>query len=527
VKYSVNHLILLATVSFGFLAAACGSGGGSITSAPAPTPTSGPYSASSLNGTYAFEMSGQDSGGFFARIGSFAANGSGAVTGGVEDVNSAAIPGHGEFTFTTGSYTIQSNGKGTMSLTDPTGTLQFSIVMTSTTGGLLTETDGIATASGNFTVQNTATFSSFPNSISGPYAFDFSGLDPSGAGESLVGQFTGNGGGGISGGVVDINDDFTPLGEQAITSASFIIDSTNGPTFGRGTATFTIGGSVLNFASYLVGANHIRLLRTDYPAASIGDAVAQTGTIPTSTSGLSGSFALILGGSSLSGADVRGGRLSLSGGTVSNIQMDDDDSSASGSGNSNPTQIPKGTISGATYTVDPSGDGRGTISFFDSSLKTFSFIFYLVSPTQAFIQDISTGITSDGSMQAQSGNPFTSSAAAGNWAFNWSGQSVNTKTGGFGEEDFVGQYTLGSTGSVSGAVDFTELSASSVVINGALTGTLTIAGDGTGRNSYQIVLATSPSATLNFSAYFIDPNTMLVVGTDTHRIITGTVVRNF
>ncbi len=44
-------------------------------------------------------------------------------------------------------------------------------------------------------------------------------------------------------------------------------------------------------------------------------------------------------------------------------------------------------------------------------------------------------------MQMQTGNPFTTSAEAGNWGFNWSGQSINGTTGILAEEDFVGQYT--------------------------------------------------------------------------------------
>jgi hypothetical protein len=305
------------------------------------------------------------------------------------------------------------------------------------------------------------------------------------------------------------------------------MDTTNGPTFGRGVA--SIAG--LNFAFYIVDATRIKFLETDFPAITLGDAVVQTGTIPTTTAALSGSFALVLAGSSISGNDVRAGRLTLSGGTigVNTLQMDDDDSSGSGSGNSNHTAIPAGAISAATYAIDSAnpGTGRGTLTFTDSSAGTFSFIFYLISSTHGFIQDNSAGIVADGSMQAQTGNPYTSAAEAGNWAFNWSGTSINGTTGGFGEEDFLGQYTLSSSGSASGAVDFTEISAGSVVTNAAISGMLTINSDGTGRNGYSITLATSPSTTLNFAAYFIDPNTMLVVGTDTHRVIAGTVVRNF
>jgi hypothetical protein len=529
----LRHAALSAAVGVAALTCACGGGGNGITANPAPTPTSGPYSVASLNGTYAFEMAGQDLGGFFARVGSFVANGSGGITNGVLDLNSATVPGARTLTITNGTYTVGTNGKGTVGIVDSAGeNLQFSVVLTSATAGLITESDGIATASGNFTVQDTTTFASFPTNFSGPYAFDVSGLDPNGFGESIVGQFTGNGAGGLTSGVADVNDDFTASGQLPITG-TFTRDATYGAPFGRGTSTFVLNGSTINFAFYTVGAGRIRMLRTDFPAASVGDAVAQTGTIPTSASGLTGNFAFILGGSNFAGEDVRAGRVTLSGGAVSNVQLDDDNSSASGSGNSNHAAIPEGTISAANYTIDPSGDGRGTLTFTDSSAGTFSFIFYLASPTQAFIQDVSIGkgslpiVTSDGSMQMQTGNPYTIAAEAGNWGFNLSGASVNGTTGQFGEEDFVGQYTQTSSGSFSGGVDFTELSASSVVTNGAFTGTMTIAGDGTLRNTYSVTLATSPSATLNFAAYFVDPNTIFVVGVDTHRTITGSILRNF
>ena len=528
---SRNFLILAASLALAFLVAACGGGSSGISANPAPTPAAGPYSNASLNGTYAFEMSGQDSGGAFARVGSFTVNGSGVVSGGVEDVNSSSIPGATTLSFTSGSYSIQSSGKGSLSLTNSTGTLQFSVVMTSSTNGLITETDGNATASGNFTVQDTTTFANLTSNINGPYVFDFSGLSPQGVGESLIGQFTGNGGGGISAGIVDVNSGAVASGVQSIAGASFTQDAVNGSSFGRGTATLTANGSTFNFAFYMVNASRMRFLRVDFPALAVGDAVAQTGTIPTTPAGLSGSFAFVLAGSSISGNDVRAGRFSLGGGAIdtTTLQMDDDDSSNSGSGNSNPAAIPEGSLSAATYALDATnaGTGRGTLTFTDSKAGTFSFIFYLVSPTKAVIQDNSPGIVADGSMQMQTGGPFTTAGQAGNWAFNWVGASINATTGGFGEEDFLGQYTLSSSAMISGGVDFTELSAASVVTNAGISGSLTLEGDGTGRNAYKVTLATSPSTTLNFSAYFVDANTMFVVGTDTHRTITGVVVRNF
>ncbi len=519
-----NYLALVGAALLTAMAAACGGGGS--TPAP-PAPPSGPYSVASLNGTYAFVLSGQDGGGFFTRAGSFTANGSGAISGGVQDLNSGIVPGATTLAITGGTYTINTNGKGTLSLIDSAETIQVSIVLTSTSAGLITETDGFATASGNFTMQDTSAFAAYPNNVSGPYVFDYSGVDPNGAGESLVGQMVGNGGGSISNGVVDINDDFTPSGELPITGATFVVDATNGPTAGRGTATLTAGGTTFNYAVYVVNAGRLRVMRTDFPAASIGDAVAQTGTIPTTAAGVTGSFVFSLGGSSLSGADVRTGRATFSGGNLSNILMDDNNSSASGSGNSNPVPIPNGTLSATTYAIDPSGTGRGTMTFTDSKKGTYSFIFYLSSPTAGVIQDVSNGLTSDGSMNAQTGGPFTASATGGNWAFNWSGLSINSKTGILAEEDFVGQYSQDTSGNITGGVDFTELSANEVQTGVALSGMLSITGDGTGRNGYSITLQTSPSATLNFSAYFIGPNQIAVVGTDTHRVITGTLQRNY
>jgi len=519
----MKYMAAAAATILAAMAAACGGGGGIN---PAPPPPSGPYSVATLNGTYSFVMSGQDGGGFFTRIGSFAANGAGSVSGGVLDLNSGVVPGSATLGITGGTYTIGTNGKGTLSLIDSAETIQLSIVMTSTTTGLITETDGFATASGNFTVQDTSTFSGFPNNVSGSYVFDFSGVDPNGLGESIIGRFTGNGGGGLSAGLVDINDDFTPSGPQAVTAGSFLIDSTNIATSGRGTATLTAAGSTFNFAVYVVGANRLRMMRTDFPAASIGDAVSQTGTIPTTAAGLTGSFVFSLGGSSLSGADVRTGRATFGGGNLTTILMDDNNSSASGSGNSNPVMIPNGSLSAMTYTVDPSGDGRGTMTFTESKKGTYSFIFYLSSPTQGVIQDVSVGITSDGSIMGQSGS-FTASGSGGNWGLSWSGQSINSNTGILAEEDFVGQYSQDTSGNITGGIDFTELSANEVITGAAMSGSLAITGDGTGRNGYSVTIQSTPSATLNFSAYFVNPNLIFVVGTDTHRVITGTLQRNY
>ncbi len=66
------------------LAAFTGACSGGVGGPPPPTPT-GNFSLASLNGSYAFQMSGTDiNGNFIARIGSFTADGKGNITAGIE-----------------------------------------------------------------------------------------------------------------------------------------------------------------------------------------------------------------------------------------------------------------------------------------------------------------------------------------------------------------------------------------------------------------------------------------------------------
>ena len=87
---SIMRWFLLAAILLASLTAACGNGGTAVVGPPPPPPT-GNFSTANLKGQYAFLMSGTElcSGlsSFFTRVGSFTADGSGHITGGLEDVN--------------------------------------------------------------------------------------------------------------------------------------------------------------------------------------------------------------------------------------------------------------------------------------------------------------------------------------------------------------------------------------------------------------------------------------------------------
>jgi hypothetical protein len=160
------------------------------------------------------------------------------------------------------------------------------------------------------------------------------------------------------------------------------------------------------------------------------------------------------------------------------------------------------------------------------NLGTFFFTFYLISPTEAFIQDTSNGVIGDGTMFAQTGS-FSGPALAGNFVFAWSGINLgSTPNNLVFEEDFVGQHSLSSTGRIAGTIDFVELGSSTrnpAFLNQALTGTLTLNGNGTGSNDYTVITGTSPQTTFHFKAYIANPDLILLVGADDTRTIAGSV----
>jgi hypothetical protein len=523
--------LFLTLVALSF-AAAC-SGGGSTT-LPPPPPLG--FSNSSLKGQYAFIMVGETNGDPIAppiaRIGTFTADGNGGISGGLELVSTASN-GLQLLTFSTASnsYSISADGRGGLSLTNITGTTSFSITMISTSQGYISQTDGVTGTSGTIELQDASAFTQ--NGINGSFVFDTSGADPSGVPDSIVGQLSLNGGG-VSA-VFDENDGAVLSGAQTATGTYFL-DATNGATSGVGQLNF--GNFLYDFV--IVNARKIHLIEVPGQGAApgtftVGTASAQT-IPPTTNSAFTGSFAFLTSGVGTTTFDFKAGRFSADGsGGLNSITMDEKLLGDS------VTQIPKGTLSAMTYTVDTSfpGSGRVTVSFLDSSnSKPYQFIAYMASAAQGVIQDNSPGIIADGTILAQTGAPFTNGSLAGDDAFNWTGQSQNNTTGVIAEEDFVGRVTLTSATSnnVTGAMDFSELNLvdpSKVGIHDSvLSGAgLAITGDGTnssGRDTF-VVKATNPnggpSSTLKFTVYPVNETTMFVINTDTDHSTGGVFTR--
>ena len=503
--------------------AACGG-----KSSPAPPP-SGPFSDASLKGQYAFSMSGVDlNGAFFARVGSFSADGSGNILSGLEDVmDLSSGKGPAQISITGGTYEIEANGRGSITLNTASGGLLVNLMMQSASNGFIIEVDLNATTSGTFNLQTPSDFAA--SALGHPYVFGLFGvsfLSQKAAPIAMAGQITGDGNGNITGGVMDTNDGNvgTPSGATAVTPGTYALDTNgNGTNFGRGMMTF----NGRTYAFYIVDATQFKMVEEDSLGGSAGEALEQSSAIPTENAQINGGFVYLVSGESILGSQgpvTRVARFTADGaGGLSAITLDDNNDG----GNTHISQ--GGNISAATYAMDSAnpGSGRGSFTFKASGYEPFSDVFYLRSPTAGVTLETSKGVIATGPFYAQAAGPFTLSASAGNYVANWSGVQLGSTTIVPFAEDFVGQYTLANSNSsnITGFADYVDLglSTKTVFTNVGLAGTFTVNGDGTANNHYKFALSGSPSVTVNFQAYFVNSEKILLVCSDSGRNFAGTI----
>ncbi len=501
-------------------AAGCSSGG----STPPPPPPVVGFNNASLKGTYVFSMSGTTldntsaaGESSFSRVGIFIADGKGdiATTGGIEDVH---IFGQDQpFAINGGSYVISADGRGTLSLIEGATTVQYNISLVSSTNGYIVamgtgsgqSLQDTETASGSFTLQTLTTLAT------GTYVFDFSGVAPDGTESqlSIVGDFIPNSGTGVGsfsvGSFEDINEGGSVVPKVSISGGSYYTDNTN-PGTGRGFA--TIGN--LDYVYYVIDGQHAQFMGIDSdvgaPGTIIGEAIAQQAGTPNNTTAFNNSnFVFVMGGSGEGVPITRGGRFTANGGSLGSILTDYNDAGTVKS-------IPIANT--GQITLDGDNSGRGTITYTDT-VTTYNWVFYLSSATQGVIQDDSNpNITIDGPLLGQTGAPFSSSSLATNYAFNWSGADN------ISEEDFVGSFAPAST-SPNGLVDFNIFGQQKLFLDTLFNGVIAIGGDGTGstgtRSTFVASINGTPSTKYNYFAYIANPSTVLLLGTDTNRVMAG------
>ena len=444
------------------------------------------FGMSSLQGPYAFTLKGKNGSATFSRAGSFTANGQGGITSGLEDiVGSAGVTSGLSFT---GSYTIGSDGRGTLTFNDGLSPSVFRFVMASHNQLQIISFDATGTAAGQADLQNVASFKT--SALLGTYLFDFSGLDSSGKPISQVGEFVADGLGNILAGIRDINDNGVISSNVSFTGSYTVSNN------GHGTA--LLGTS--NYSFYIVSGGGAKFVSTDAsPSSAVAGVLAQQAPgVTFSQNSLNGNYAFLIAGANSAGNIATVGNFSTTGNNILTSGRLDEDSAGTLALNQSFT---------GTYNVDSSGTGRGTAAF--SAGRTYTFVFYLDGQGGAILQETDSAITSDGSLAQQQ----TSSSVAGSYALNWGGAVAGTT------KEFSGQMTLNSSGTLTaGTQDFSTFPGSGQ--SEALTGSLVSGAPGT--------LTLNPSTDQRtYLMYVVSPTKMFVLEKDAGALAWGTLIKQF
>ena len=364
------------------------------------TSVPGPYSNSSLNGTYVLQLSGQDA--FLQNNNEvdesytetivLKADGRGHLTG-VDDFNSNVLGFTGGTTFT-GSYNIQHDGNGGMTINfsaPSSGQINLSIALSSTRRFVAAEADAFVNFSANATgvgvLQDSTAISAAPT---GTFVTRLHEIIPNSVSSATVGALTSPNGSAVTG-TIDVLRNDALLPQLTLTSGTFGVPDTNG----RGTLTYTDSTNVTSsFEYYIVDASTFWLMTSDNTILGKGSAEKQA----TGALSLAGNFAFGSGGdtdASLGGVRSAGVFTAAAGaitaGTLDSVQ--DNNSLANLAFTGTYTQGANGRV---TVTLVPTG----------GAAIMMPEIFWMVSNSRAYFLIDSTSKVEDGTLDMQTQNTF-------------------------------------------------------------------------------------------------------------------------
>jgi len=249
-----------------------------------------------LLGQYAFNLLGYNGSGFQAVVGSLTFNGTGGITGGEVDINTAgaASETHATITAAGSSYTVGAGNRGCATFVTATGTTfttRFTLGALSSgvaTQGRINEFDPASAssfiASGQILQQTTSAFSAGP---AGNFAHLVSGWDSSnGTRIACAGVLTRTATAGGAGNVGGPDQTCNDGGAYSNVTLAGTVGSYTAPDAnGRFTQSTTVSGVASENAEYMVSANLALLLSVNYDRANdiitAGESYLQTGSFTT------------------------------------------------------------------------------------------------------------------------------------------------------------------------------------------------------------------------------------------------------
>ena len=367
-----------------------------------------------LTGQYAFYVSGFDAlGNPLMRAGSFTANGSGTITTGSFDSNGTGTSTPSlNIAMTGGSYSVGSNGSGTLTTTSAGGSSVYVISVDKITSGVavsgymtLFNASG-SSQTGRFQQQTSSTFNTA--SVSGGYAIGLQGFKAGSTASNMthsgvIGEMQLNNGS-ITSGQLLASDSGSTTPSTLNSGGTYTISSATGSANGRGTMTFSVpagtGTQTIDLVFYIVDATKAFFISSDPTNSSSGSdllsgQVAQQSVADGSFTVANLTGATILHASGLVsspgfGSTAELGVLTWSGtGTLSYSLDTNSEGTADGvaSGGVGPWTPNSGT--GALYTV--SSHGLATIG--SGSSGTYV---YLAGTNSGFSMDFSGNVYTGG-----------------------------------------------------------------------------------------------------------------------------------
>jgi len=489
------------------------------------------YSASSLQGQFAFSLAGTSASGRYFRAGSFAADGSGGLNSVMEDVNTTAGMTSAPIV-TTGSYTLGADGRGTLQFNDGLTPASFRFVLVNSTQMQIIGFDSSGNASGQANAQDISTFVSTPlSALQGTYVFDFSGAHGANS-LSEIGEFTADGSGNVTQALIDINDGGTLSSPTIFVSKTVCTppphttptppppSSYSVGSNGRGTFTLnTYDPATCNAAAsyeltfYVVSRGGAKFVGTDTSLQVAGYSTGQAPNATFNLASLNGNFAFLLAGTGLGGTITTAGSFAANGaGQITGGEVDENVAPGAPS-----LDLPiLASATGDSYTL--ASNGRGTATFTTSATRTYTFVFYIAqtgSSTTAVFQETDAGVASDGNFAQQQSAAFTLASIQGNYAIETSGIS------GAALQVSAGQIGANGSGAISsGALD-TNTGGTTLTTDQAAAGSYT-APDAAGRS-----LLTLNSGSANYAAYVVSPTLVYLLGIPSGQPQAGALLRQF
>jgi hypothetical protein len=347
-------------------------------------------SQSQLAGSYTFGLSGTGSTASYAAVGSLIMNsdGSGNVTGGVEDINNGgAYTGTG--TITAGSFVNVGTGTapGTAVIAS-TNTYTYDVYAIDSTHLKFIETDGLLFLSGDAYTQGTSI-------ASGQLVYTMSGVDFAAEAPFAAGGWLTNNSGTIATGLEDYNDggNLSPIAGLTISGGFTALSGGRSQLsltgFVNAASNDVPGNST--FAAYpftYSGGTGIQLLEIDSAGVTSGAAYPQSSTTLAATQG----YGLNLSGFNGNGEEDDIAEFVTTSSGFSGIVDLNNDMQSEGQ----TAQSPGQALDGSYSAPDGNGRGSGTTTNYISN-----FNFYVVSPTTYILLETDSGQVAVGTFEQQ------------------------------------------------------------------------------------------------------------------------------